>query len=462
MKKSRHVGIAIRNITYPEKCNSYVIAAAHFISGRIRKMKKTNLDPYPSDSDICDLVYSDDVYYKLWDHAVNEIYSIDSDRTTQESVWKDLICQSSGFGMDLQQYLLETYLPEHADIEEKGDALTDFDRCKKLLGHAFAGDKDVSLQKTSTKKSQAFRKWLTQKAVKRQTVFILGIGLQMTVEKVSEFLKKSLGQRDIDFSDSEETVLWYCISQRRSLSESRKLLAAIEGICAAETTFSELIRDSADAARKICSEEALLDYLAFLRGDGAQKKYSDEIYLNFDRIYEDVQKEIADMEKTGKVSPNDVSSCEIEDMLYSTVDKVNGNYVPLPQKSTGKQQEAFCMDFLKDRLSRQRISCIKLRRRVPGRKDLLTLCFLKHSLIQDRKEGDPLTFEEEFSDRSYKYGADFIFETNMILVRCGMERLSAERAYDRYLLLCIWSCQSLELFVSIQAIPYKTDYAYEF
>ena len=164
-------------------------------------MKKTNLDPYPSDSDICDLVYSDDVYYILWDHAVNEIYSIDSDRTTQESVWKDLICQSSGFGMDLQQYLLETYLPEHADIEEKGDALTDFDRCKKLLGHAFAGDKDVSLQKTSTKKSQAFRKWLTQKAVKRQTVFILGIGLQMTVEKVSEFLKKSLGQRDIDFSD---------------------------------------------------------------------------------------------------------------------------------------------------------------------------------------------------------------------------------------------------------------------
>ncbi len=55
-----------------------------------------------------------------------------------------------------------------------------------------------SLNDSATKITAAANNWLTQKCVSRETIFILGFGLKMTVSEVSSFLVNSIGDTDFD------------------------------------------------------------------------------------------------------------------------------------------------------------------------------------------------------------------------------------------------------------------------
>ena len=48
-----------------------------------------------------------------------------------------------------------------------------------------------SMNPTSTKLSALVNNWLNQASVKRETVFLLGFGLKMTTEDVSDFLTRA-------------------------------------------------------------------------------------------------------------------------------------------------------------------------------------------------------------------------------------------------------------------------------
>ena len=52
--------------------------------------------------------------------------------------------------------------------------------------------------------------WLGASCVKRQTVFLLGFGLRMQVEDVSDFLVKVIKEEDFNFYDKDEVIFWYC------------------------------------------------------------------------------------------------------------------------------------------------------------------------------------------------------------------------------------------------------------
>ena len=69
-----------------------------------------------------------------------------------------------------------------------------------------------SMTPTSTKLPALVNNWLVQASVKRETVFLLGFGLRMTVEDVSEFLTRVLREQDFDFQNPEEVIYWYCYS----------------------------------------------------------------------------------------------------------------------------------------------------------------------------------------------------------------------------------------------------------
>ena len=67
-----------------------------------------------------------------------------------------------------------------------------------------------SFTETSTKMSAIAKNWLTQAAVDRSKVFLLGFGLNMSAEDVSGFLIKALRERDFNFKDPMEIIFWYC------------------------------------------------------------------------------------------------------------------------------------------------------------------------------------------------------------------------------------------------------------
>ena len=46
--------------------------------------------------------------------------------------------------------------------------------------------------------------------MKRETVFLLGFGLRMSTEDVSDFLTRVLREQDFDFHNPEEVIYWYC------------------------------------------------------------------------------------------------------------------------------------------------------------------------------------------------------------------------------------------------------------
>ncbi|MBQ1492381.1 MAG: hypothetical protein IIZ39_10515, partial [Blautia sp.] len=67
-----------------------------------------------------------------------------------------------------------------------------------------------SMNPTSTKLPALINNWLSQASVKRETVFLLGFGLRMTVEDVSDFLTRVLREQDFDVFNPDEVIYWYC------------------------------------------------------------------------------------------------------------------------------------------------------------------------------------------------------------------------------------------------------------
>ncbi len=63
-----------------------------------------------------------------------------------------------------------------------------------------------SFGETSTKLSALAKNWLTQTSVNRQVVFLLGFGLNMSVEDVSKFLVNALKEKDFNFKNPFEVI----------------------------------------------------------------------------------------------------------------------------------------------------------------------------------------------------------------------------------------------------------------
>ncbi|MBR4882198.1 MAG: hypothetical protein IKU19_09695, partial [Clostridia bacterium] len=67
-----------------------------------------------------------------------------------------------------------------------------------------------SFTPTTAKLSALSKNWLTQQTVKRNVVFLLGFGLNMSVEDVNLFLTKALREPEINPKNPFEVICWYC------------------------------------------------------------------------------------------------------------------------------------------------------------------------------------------------------------------------------------------------------------
>ena len=74
-----------------------------------------------------------------------------------------------------------------------------------------------SFTPTTAKLSALSKNWLTRQTVKRNVVFLIGFGLNMSVDDVNMFLTKALREREINPKNPFEVICWYCYYSKRQI-----------------------------------------------------------------------------------------------------------------------------------------------------------------------------------------------------------------------------------------------------
>ena len=151
-----------------------------------------------------------------------------------------------------------------------------------------------SMNPTSTKLPALVNNWLTQASVKRETVFLLGFGLRMSAEDVSDFLTRVLKEQDFDFHNPEEVIYWYCYSRQLPYSKAEEYKDRYKTIEPA--AHNDIVAEAMSGKFIIDTEKKLLQYLACLKAgwDDPMNEKS-QAFQEFQRLLQRAKEIIAAM-----------------------------------------------------------------------------------------------------------------------------------------------------------------------
>lgn len=121
---------------------------------------------------------------------------------------------------------LKRYIYKKAGLDGKYDEIP-IKEYQNIIRDSFADNHTpASFTQVSSKLSALSKNWLTQKTVKRNVVFLLGFGLNMSLEDVNDFLTKALRESKINFKDPFEIICWYCYKNNYNYLKFEKLWQA--------------------------------------------------------------------------------------------------------------------------------------------------------------------------------------------------------------------------------------------
>ncbi len=330
---------------------------------------------------------------------------------------------------------LKRYIYERVKIDTPFKEVPD-SVYEEIIGSAFEDNNaSYSFAGTKTRKSLIIRRWLTQKSVKRETVFLLGFGLKMTADDASVFLTKVLGEEDFDFSDPQETIIWFCLKRNLPYSRYLRLMAGYgemapgeePKIWASMTGSPELF---------LTTEKNLRTYLSMLATKKPREQKQERAFLEYTRLYDRCRAIIADIRNhdgdgTGlPVSADDITPGDAEREFCSGIPyNKSGNLEPLTRSW-------FSELFQNKKMSRQRITTILERKRRVERFDLITLLFFLYA--------EPA--ETEWSPERFP---EYVAEVNRILHRCGMADIYPVIPYEAFILMCLLTESPLDVYTEI-------------
>lgn len=310
---------------------------------------------------------------------------------------------------------------------------------RKIISQAFSDNAaPYSLKPTTTKKNAMIRLWLTQPGASRSTVFVLGFGLKMTAEEVSEFLTKVLKEEDFDFQNPEETVYWYCFRNGLPYASALRLLAA--GREMPRTAFSKKKWEAFSSAPSIylLTEENLLQFLSLLETRKEAGGGESAAFAEFSALYERCQEIIADMYNGESLVMDQKRSWTSADIRPADLEKVLCSGIPVNGKNnlTAMSASLFGSLFRNRRMSRQRISAILFGKHPVERFDLITLLFFIYAQ----------TVEPDWPAERY---LQYIDEINEILGRCQMLGIYPANPYEAFVLMCIVTDDPLDVYAQV-------------
>ena len=282
-----------------------------------------------------------------------------------------------------------------------------------------------SMNHTSTKLPALVNNWLTQASVKRETVFLLGFGLRMSAEDVSDFLTRVLKEQDFDFHNPEEVIYWYCYSRQLPYSKAEEYKDRYKTIEPA--AHNDIVAEAMSGKFIIDTEKKLLQYLACLKAG-----------------WDDPKEIIAAMYQKDEEEKGRNKIWKAENITPSDLEKVICNGIPINRMGNLKKMSASILakHFSQKRFSRQRITNILNHKFPVERFDLLTIEFFIVS--QEMEDDDPY-------DRYHH----FIEEAQGILKKCGMSEIYIVNPYECFLLMCLLTDCPLAVFSEIWEKSYE-------
>ncbi len=309
----------------------------------------------------------------------------------------------------------------------------------EIIDTAFADNNaPFSLTETTTKKSQMIDRWLTQKSVKRETVFALGFGLKMTADDAGIFLTKVLGEEDFDFTDPSETVIWFCLKRGLSYSRYLEWMSQYEKMTPQDTNPKIWESMSGSPELFLTTQKNLKTYLSMLAttkpGETKQERACQEYITLYDkcraivadlRNQENKEKGVQKQRTLADITPGDVEKEFCSGIPYNK----SGNLEPITRSW-------FSTLFQNKKMSRQRITKILNRDRKVERFDLITLLFFIYGA-----KAEPVGSSERISQ--------FVIEINEILHRCGMAEIYPVIPYEAFVMMCLVTDYPLEVYEEI-------------
>lgn len=306
-----------------------------------------------------------------------------------------------------------------------------------------------SFKPTTAKLSALSKNWLTQQTVKRQVVFLLGFGLNMSADDVNLFLTKALREPEINPKNPFEVICWYCYKKHFNYLKFEKLwedynempVNAIDSVSAdGEQTIG--VRNSMYDIR---DDRMLMAHLSKLKAGKNISVMSATAKACFDTLYGEARDLIAKMynsepdtaQQSGSrsrkkaVTRHDITESDMEQVLCSAIPKDHhGNLTPGKRSKLNEQ-------FAGKRFSRQRISDILAGRAEVTRFDLITLNFFIFSQKLD-----------VYPDPKQRY-VQFQDAVDELLEKCFMGKMYVQNPYECFVLMCILSDDPLATYADV-------------
>lgn len=374
--------------------------------------------------------------------AVDDAYFRDRDA---ELIYKAL--ENGMKAIPFYKYL-KRYIYRKAELE--GDYnLIPIKDYQLIIREAFADNNTPpSFVPTSAKLSALSKNWLSQQTVKRGVVFLLGFGLNMSVDDVNDFLTKALREPGINFKDPFEIICWYCYKNHYNYLKFEKLWQAYQDMPAGMLDMSAIYLDRTvgfrQSAGAVHDDASLLAHLSRLKTDNNRSKLSVTARLHFDRLYDAARDAVAeihnsDEESTRTVTREDITPSDIEHVICAAIplDR-HGNLMPV-------KLSKFNEHFHGKKFSRQHVSEILAGEAEIERFDLITLNFFVYSQNLD-----------EHPDRKNRY-ISFVDSTNDMLYSCGMGELYVANPYECFILMCILAEDPLGTYADVWEMSYEKE-----
>lgn len=302
-----------------------------------------------------------------------------------------------------------------------------------------------SFFETTSKLSALSKNWLTQDTVKRSVVFLLGFGLNMSVDDVNMFLTKALLEPGINPKDPFEVICWYCYKKGYGFLKYEKLMAMYNEIQPKSVDSSIMFSDRtvilSGSMTSLEDDYSLLNYLSNIKGDKensvisfSSKKVFTELFNEGKRIISDIYE---NSEGYGKSEEREITEADFEHIICSAVpvDR-HGNLTP---SKASKLNDL----FRGRRFSRQHIYDVLHDKAEVNRFDIITLNFFIFSQKLD-----------EYSNSKQRY-SKFIETTNHYLEDSFMGSMLVQNPYECFVLMCILSEDPLGTYADVWELSYN-------
>ncbi len=424
------------------------------------------------DHDIRDFDFTDAAWESLYD-AVDDTKFHDRDA--------QLIYNSLRHRLKIRSFgdYLKRYIYEKAGLTEPFTEIP-IKEFQLIIRSAFSDNHTPpSFDATTAKLSALSKNWLTQQTVKRNVVFLLGFGLDMSVDDVNMFLTKALREREINPKNPFEVICWYCYHKRfsylkfeqlwqiynetrpntlnmghfygeqtigvrnsmQSIHDDATLIAhiaklkATENMSAMSFTARKCFDSLYDEARELIAK--MYNTYEDTEYEKAVQEYIHKLSFN-DRLFDSEKQKRIDQFRSKKrvFGKDDITESDIEHIICAAIptDR-HGNLTPSKASKLNEQ-------FAGRRFSRQRIGDILSNKTDVTRFELITLNFFVFSQRL-----------EEYSDPKARY-LRFLDSTNEILEQCFLGKVYIQNPYECFVLMCILSDDPLGTYADVWELSY--------